>query len=71
MEHGRPTKYIHLIRAMRPGDIVYLIAHTPRFDRQVSASCYREGIKVTTTNVVAVNTDRVTACHLLRIERKL
>lgn len=69
MEHGKPNRYIHLIRAMLPGDIIYLIAHTPRFDRQVSGSCWREGIKVSTTNVVAVNIDRVTACHLLRIER--
>lgn len=64
-----PSKYIHLIRAMHPGDVIYLIATGTHFDRTITSSCYRARIKVRTKNVVAVETDRVTACHLLRIER--
>lgn len=67
MARGRKSKYLHLLRAMRVGDTVYLPATAKRFDRQISGAIYRYGGKASTVNVVGVRVDRATAQHLVGV----
>ena len=64
---GRQTKYLHLLRAMRAGDSIYLDATVPRFDRQLASAVYLYGGASSMTTLVAVHLDRVTACHVVKI----
>ncbi len=64
--HGN-TKYIHLLRAMRAGDVLYLPEHTERLDRALAASIYREGGKAETACFVATNLDPTSAHRVLRV----
>lgn len=67
MARGRPTKYLHLLRAMRAGDSIYLEATASRFDRQLASAVFRYGGKCSCTNLIAVRLDRVTALHVVQI----
>lgn len=67
MMRGRPSKYVHLLRAMRAGDVLYLVATAPRFDRHISGTVFKLGGKCETANFVAVLNDAATAHHILKI----
>ena len=65
----RPTKYQHLIGALRIGESFYLDAPRARFDRELSSCALRLGIKLSTANLIAVDSATVTAQHILKITR--
>lgn len=57
MKRGRKPLYIHLLRAMRAGDVIYLPEHMWRLDVSIVASVARECGKVETACFVATNLD--------------
>lgn len=67
MKRGRPSTYVHLLRAMRPGDVLYLTGRHPRLDRAVVASVGRAGGKVETACFVAVNSIPELAHTVVRV----
>lgn len=66
-QRGAPSKYIHLLRAMRPGDVIYLPESLPRLDRALAASIYREGGKAETACLLASNLDPACSHRIVRI----
>lgn len=67
MKPGRKPLYIHLLRAMRPGDVIYLPEHEPLLDVAIVASVARECGKVETARFVATNLDPARAHRVVRI----
>ncbi len=64
---GAESKYVHLLRAMRAGDVLYLYEHTPRMDKAILASAYRNGGKCQTACFVATNLDPDFAHRVIRV----
>jgi hypothetical protein len=67
MKRGRPSKYLHLLKAMRAGDVLYLPATAPRFDRQISGAVYLHDGSASTKNFIAVLGDAAKAHRIVRI----
>jgi hypothetical protein len=65
---GVHSKYIHLIRAMRKGDVLYLPETIQRLDRQIVASIGREGGRAQTACFVATNLEPLMAHRIVRIK---
>lgn len=61
------SRYIHLLRAMERGDVLYLPERTRRLDRQIVAAVGREAGKCQTANFVAIQTDPETAHRVVRV----
>ena len=67
MKRGRKPLYIHLLRAMRAGDVLYLPENSERLDRAIVSSVSRDGGKVETACFVATNLDPIYAHRVVRI----
>ncbi len=67
MRTGRRPIYLHVLRAMRPGDILYLASKHENFDRAIVASVTRACGKVETARFVAVNSIPETAHRVVRV----
>lgn len=65
-----PSKYMHILQAMKVGDVVYLPATSPRFDRQISAIGSRKDFRLSVENMVAVKQIPPSATHILKITKK-
>lgn len=55
MTKARPSRYVHLLRAMRAGDVLYLPEHQKRLDRAIVACVDRAGGDIETAVFAAVN----------------
>lgn len=64
---GRKSKYVHLLRAMKPGDVVYLPATAPRFDRQLQGTAFIHRGRIEVCNMVAVMQHPPQAHHIVRV----
>ena len=64
---SRKSRYIHTLRAMRKGDVVYLPDKPARLDKAVTATVWRGGGKCLTACFVAVNLDPATAHRVVRV----
>lgn len=68
---GRPrgsgSIYVHLLRAMRAGDVLYLFEHTNRLDRQITSVVGRNGGECQTAGFVATNLDPAFAHRVVRV----
>ena len=66
---GRKPKYIHLLRAMRAGDVLYLAEDrmTGRLDMAIASSVRRARGKIETTCFVAVNVEPTNAHRVVRV----
>ena len=68
MKRGRKEKYRHLLRAMRPGDVIYLASTAPRMDRHITGAVYRGKGVAHTANFIAVLLDPSKAHRVVRVE---
>ena len=66
-KRGRPSKYVHMLRGMRKGDVLYIPEHHRRLDREIASTVWRGGGKVLTACFVATNLDPATAHRVIRI----
>lgn len=64
---GRKSRYVHLLRAMRKGDVLYIPEHMPRLDKSITAVVFRCGGKCLTACFTAVTPDPSTAHRVVRI----
>jgi hypothetical protein len=60
-------KYVHLLRAMRAGDVLYLTEHIPRLDKSIVIAVARAGGQCETACFVATNLDPATAHRVVRV----
>jgi hypothetical protein len=61
---GRKSKYVHLLRAMRAGDVIYLSGPS---DTSIVATVYRDAGRCETARFVAVNPDPAMAHAVIRV----
>lgn len=59
--------YLHLLRAMRPGDAIYLAETSPHLPRQVHAVVGRNEGEVSTKYFLATNLSPDTAHRVVRV----
>ena len=67
----KPAKYLHILQAMRKGDVVYF-AETKaktRMDRALRCTALQHNMNIRTANFVAVNSDPATAHRVLRVRK--
>jgi hypothetical protein len=64
---GRKSKYVHLLRAMRKGDILYLPETIPRLDKSIVVAVSRDGGICQTACFVALNLAPETAHRVVRV----
>ena len=64
---GKPN-LTHLLRAMKPGDVIYLPETGGRLDRQITSVVYRNGGKAETAYFLATNLNPSTAHRIVRVK---
>lgn len=66
-KRGQGSKYIHLLRVMKPGDVLYLPEHTGRLDKAIYAAVHRRRGKAETACFVATTLDPDFAHRIVRV----
>lgn len=67
MKRGRKPKYVHILRAMRPGDVLYLVDQTTHLDHHICRAIGRNGGSASTHNFIAVGQDPASAHRVVRV----